>query len=323
MCARHLIDCFANVTLYDNLDQSPLQIAKEKQCHEIVELLMASTHVPYTMHPPHGPAYTEMVPFPPPPTQHPLVMPSTSKKKKSKLTATGSQHQLLQQQIHTTTSSSSSSSPPFPPHQSPPNHYLSPTSSNYASSNVTHSPPLPQQPPISAYPSTSINTHRRYSNATPPEASYSNPTPPSYDPHQDLPTSSAAPPNGAHHHHPAVENGYPMYSADGGPGTRPLQHMSMGTEVGMQTSASSFLPGQGGVYSPPQSGGSLSQKSPTSTFPSPPNCGASYGASPQSLTPSPDAPGTINALGTVHIEGSYGYNPYSMPPQYLIGSTAV
>jgi len=46
---KHLLDCFANVTLLDHLDQSPLQVAMLKQYSDIVDLLRANTHgpVPY------------------------------------------------------------------------------------------------------------------------------------------------------------------------------------------------------------------------------------------------------------------------------------
>ena len=40
---HHLLDCFANATLLDNLDRSPFSIAFEKQHLEIVELLRHSS----------------------------------------------------------------------------------------------------------------------------------------------------------------------------------------------------------------------------------------------------------------------------------------
>lgn len=51
---HHLLDCFANATLLDNLDRSPLQIACEKQQMEIVNLFQQSSQGPLCA-PPHPP----------------------------------------------------------------------------------------------------------------------------------------------------------------------------------------------------------------------------------------------------------------------------
>lgn len=53
-CVKHLIDCFANGTLMDSLDQSPVQVAYHKQHMDIVEMLHNTTQGPFPIHP-HGP----------------------------------------------------------------------------------------------------------------------------------------------------------------------------------------------------------------------------------------------------------------------------
>lgn len=50
-CVKHLLDCFANVTLLDTLDRSPLLIAHEKQHLDIVEMLKTSAHGPILHYP--------------------------------------------------------------------------------------------------------------------------------------------------------------------------------------------------------------------------------------------------------------------------------
>lgn len=54
-CVKHLLDCFANATLLDSLDRSPLQIAYERQHLDVVELLRSSAHGPFH-YPSHYPA---------------------------------------------------------------------------------------------------------------------------------------------------------------------------------------------------------------------------------------------------------------------------
>ena len=58
---RHLLDCYANATLVDSLERSPLQIAYEKQNIEVIEMLQQSSQGPlggpspmYPMKPPHS-----------------------------------------------------------------------------------------------------------------------------------------------------------------------------------------------------------------------------------------------------------------------------
>lgn len=337
MCVKHLIDCFANMTLLDNLEQSPLQVAMQKQHVDIVELLRASSHGPLYMRP-HNGFPTDVVYPSAGHTQ--LSSFASSKKRKAK----GS------------TSSSSAANgghfPKFLPHQVsyPPSSAgmppasahlpgdsiamadLQPTSSNaYAHHEspptypamATHSPPLP--PHCSSYPSTS--THGHYSVATPTTSGYSEVTPTTYD---ELPPSSVAHCNGSSLH--MMEN-YPLYPpSTTDAGTHPLQHLPVVTEaetpygVGAPiTPDSNPYVQTPGAYSPPQSGGSMSHPSP---HPSP-NSG--YGASPQSLTPSPEsqqqqqqmisAVGTVH--GTVHVEPGYSYPGHTMYPHHFIGSTPV
>ena len=386
MCTKHLLDCFANATLFDNLDQSPMQIAMKNQYSDIVELLRASSHgpmPPYRLMP-AGPGYpmsAEMASYPAsqPPQQQLLVTPPTSnKRKKSKLPASNGQlHGKYKQQQSSYSPSSqlhnesiamselhhnapSSTHPPYTSHHSPP-HFPTPlTSSNYPSATATsvHSPPLPPhcQPPITSahYPSSSsthVDTscvttpgpdHPTYSISTPTTSGYSNPTPPTYDPHHQHPILAEDSSGSIPHttvssslpHHSMME-GYPIYpgaAANVGMGTQPLQHFTgaemypVSTSVGVGsdpagTATTSYVPT---AHSPPQSGGSISQNSPVSTFHSPPN---SYN-SPQSLTPSPDSQsaGTtnsvLNALGTVHVEVPYNYHHHNMYQQ-MMGSTPV
>ena len=82
---KHLIDCFANATLLDNLDQSPVQIAMQKQHLDIVALLQTQGPISY---PPRV-----NIPYRPPgnhmdqeqlfqqyhPTSRPLIKPFKSK----------------------------------------------------------------------------------------------------------------------------------------------------------------------------------------------------------------------------------------------------
>ena len=49
-CVKHLLDCFANATLMDSLEQSPIQIAYQKQHLDIVEMLRATTQGPFPVH---------------------------------------------------------------------------------------------------------------------------------------------------------------------------------------------------------------------------------------------------------------------------------
>ena len=49
---RHLLDCYANATLVDSLDRSPLQIAYEKRHIDIVEMLQQSSQGPLVPPPP-------------------------------------------------------------------------------------------------------------------------------------------------------------------------------------------------------------------------------------------------------------------------------
>ena len=352
MCVKHLIDCFANVTLFDNLDQSPLQIAMEKQYGDIVDLLRASAHgpLPYMHRMPANTAAgyslsTEMSPYPQPPQQ--LVTPPTSKKKKSK--GTGSTHgggKLLNGQASYSTSSQLHNEPfamtsmahrniPSSNHSSfGPTHPSHFPTSNYAPTSSTHSPPLPP------HSSTSMASHEHYCNPAPtdPMASAAGYSPPTYDPHQQVHINDDLPPSTSVSHtsgSSSLRHHYPMYHsvADVGTGTHPLHHLPVVTEAEMQTS---FGPNPSSVAltsdhtqfmqntnSPPQSGGTHQQKSPLSVFHSSPNSN-SYGTSPQSLTPSPDSQGTnvLNALGTVHVEGGYTYNHYNLHQQ-IVSSTPV
>jgi hypothetical protein len=213
-------------------------------------------------------------------------------------------------------------------HESPPTY---PTPHTMASSS--RSPPQPPHcQPQSSYPSTS---HGHYSAATPTTSGYSEVTPTTYD---DMPPSSAA----AHRTGATMQrmldnySVYPTSTADAG--TRPLQHLpvvseaesySMGAPITPDNS-NPFAQTPGEVYSPPQSGGSVSHPSPLSVHHSPPKSGV-YVASPQSLTPSPEsqqqrhqmisAVGTVH--GTVHVEPGYNYPSHAMYPQHFIGSTPV
>lgn len=87
---RHLIDCFANATLLDTLDRSPIHIALEKQHHDIVEMLKQSSHGPLIHYHPHsrgmysGPAVEQEVFMRQPP--RPLTRPVPSGRKAKHLT---------------------------------------------------------------------------------------------------------------------------------------------------------------------------------------------------------------------------------------------
>ena len=79
---RHLLDCFANTTLLDNLDRSPLQIAKDRLHHDIMEMLKQATHGPYSqfsvMHTQKGyQPYVQELHFPPH-RNHQMVAPPPS-----------------------------------------------------------------------------------------------------------------------------------------------------------------------------------------------------------------------------------------------------
>lgn len=345
MCVKHLIDCFANVTLLDNLEQSPLQVAMQKQYVDIVELLRASSHGPLYMRPgPHNGFLPEVAAYSPSghTPHHQLVTPPTSKKRKSKNASSNSAsngghlHKFLPSQVSypgsTATPTSlqhgetlamselhmqqqANSNGPYVQHESPPTY-------------PSHSPPLPphchpsQSPPT--YPShspplpphcqqhLSPSSHGHYSVATPTTSCYSVATPTTYD---ELPCNGH------------MLEGYYPGTAD--VGTRPLQHLP---EPGVQTSfvVTSSMGGpitadpfvQNPVYSPPQSGGS--QRSPQSAQHSSPHS-TGYGASPQSLTPSPESQQqTIAAVGTVHhVEPGYSYPGHTIHQQHFMGSTPV
>ena len=354
MCVKHLIDCFANVTLLDNLEQSPMQIAMQKQYVDIVELLRASSHGPLYMRP-HS-AFMSDVSAYSTPGHTPLVTPPSSKKRKPKSVSsssaaagaggarvkqflssqasypspTTSQQQQLpgdgiaMTELHLQQASSSSGNTSYV--HSPP--------TTYPHNISSHSPPLPphcQQQPTS--------THGHYSAATPTTSSYSEATPTPYD---ELPPPAKAHCSSSSSLQNRVES-YGLYPSNAEAGTRPLQHLPVVTEAGMQTCYngngnvpitpdSQFVQTPGGVYSPPQSGGSMSQQSPHSAqHSSPGNSTVGYGASPQSATPSPPesqhqqtiaAVGTVH--GTLHVEsGSYNYPTHILHPQHFMGSTPV
>lgn len=330
MCVKHLIDCFANVTLLDNLEQSPLQIAMQKQYGDIILLLRTSSHGPLYMRSPNGflpdvSSYPATGHAP----HHQLVTPHTSVKKKKGKSAGGVSsshaHKFLGSQVSypsSTTPTTSSSHFQMSEVQGSSTHHHSPPT--YPS----HSPPLPPHcQPHNPYPSTS--NHGHYSVATPTSSGYS-------DPHQqvDLPPVSSSV------SHSVVEQGYPLYptTTDVGVGTRPLQHLPMVSEVGIQTfPAHSLTPD--GVSNPfvqppysPQSGGSQRSPQSAATLQASPNSISPYGASPQSTTPSPEtqqgATIAVGTVGTVHVEGGIGYNysSHCIPPhphQTFMGSTPV
>lgn len=234
---------------------------------------------------------------------------------------------------HTSTAQSIATASSYAHHHSPPN-YPPPTPVTVTTS---HSPPLPPHCQPHSY-----STTGHYSVTTPPSSGYSDHTPPTYELVGDgdaLPSVSMAH-TGRHHSAAPVVDGYPLYpsNADMDNGTRPLQHLpvttagmqtnfhahSMGTALTPDSVGNHYVPTPGVAYSPPQSGGSISQRSPQSTLQPSPN---SYGASPQSLTPSPPESQysqhpTIAALGTVHVEPGYNY-PSHILHQHFVGSTPV
>ena len=310
LCVKHLLDCFANVTLLDHLDQSPVQISMQKQYTDIVELLRASAHgpMPYMRQMPPGSAsYTYSPNGYPPTTQQQLVTPPTSKKKK----------RAARTQSPTSFPASSAVSHASPPDQynhtssaysnpTPPGGYSNPTPPG-GYSNPTPPGGYSNPTPPGGY--SNPTPPGGYSNPTPP-GGYSNPTPPSYEHHHSMqgeaelssattPTVSGATP---------LQHPYgPLYPSTTGStdvvasSTRPLQHFSMVTD---QPASFPHSEGQAGAYAytgvpSPQSGGSVTQSSPHSVFPSPPNTN-----SPPSLTPSPEARQTnIHATGMVYVEG--------------------
>lgn len=363
MCVKHLIDCFANVTLLDNLEQSPMQVAVQKQYIDIVELLRASSHGPLYMRGPNG-FSPDMATYTPSGQHTQLSTFSSSKKRKPKSASSSTTpngghftkflpHQVsYQSAMHPSSSHlqpgetvamthlqpgetiamaelTNGTAGAYAYHESPPT-YPPQTMAN------SHSPPLPphcQQQ--NSYPSTS--THGHYSVTTPTTSGYPEATPTTYD---DLPLSSVAHCNGSSLH---MMDTYPLYPTSSAEvGTRPLQHLPVVTEREGQTPAygaltpdsnNPFVPG-GGVYSPPQSGGSVSHASPHSAQNPSPNSG--YGTSPQSLsTPSPEShvqqqqQQTISAVGTVHgtvhVEpAGYAYpGQHSVYQQHFVGSTPV
>lgn len=98
-CVRHLLDCFANTTLLDNLDRSPMQIAKDKLHHDIVEMLKQSTHGPYSqfsvMHAQKGyQPYVQELHFPPP-RNHQVVAPPPSSTMAAHMDADVHHHHLV------------------------------------------------------------------------------------------------------------------------------------------------------------------------------------------------------------------------------------
>lgn len=357
MCVKHLIDCFANVTLLDNLEQSPMQIAMQKQYGDIVELLRTSAHGPLYMRPPNG-FMSEVPAYPSAGHTHQLVTPPTSKKRKSKSTSSSSAsasnfHGKFGPSGGYPSSSTTATTPTssshlhrdnipmseFQHHQQLPTtatptssytHHPSPSNYPPPPGAPSHSPPLP--PTHSAYPTTSNHGH----------------TPSSYEHQQvmvgesEMPAVSVAPhtsPPSSSHLHSSVVEAYPLYpsTADVGTGTRPLQHLPVVTEAGIQTSfatghsamtpdsvSNSFMHNPGGVYSPPQSS-TVSQRSPQSavTLQPSPN---SYGTSPQSVTPSPESQqqSTIAAVGTVlQVEPGYNYPSHHFQHQHFMSSTPV
>lgn len=235
----------------------------------------------------------------------------------------------LPQQLTSTASS-------YAHHQSPPN-YPPPSA-------TSHSPPLPANcQPHSTYPATS--NHTQYTVATTNASGYSEHTPSTgYEHHQVLvgETELAPPVSVAHSsassslHHSAVVEGYSLYpgTADVGTGTRPLQHLPVASEAEIFPTSHSvgtaltpdtpFVQSTGNAYSPPQSGGSVSQRSPQSAVLQPsPN---SYGTSPQSLTPSPpeSQQATIAAVGTVHYVEPYNYpmaSHFQQQQQFMSGTS--
>ena len=71
-CVKHLLDCFANATLLDNLDRSPMDIAAKKMHTDIIDMLRSTSHGFY--HPGHS--RTQMVSYMQDPTAvHPMYHP--------------------------------------------------------------------------------------------------------------------------------------------------------------------------------------------------------------------------------------------------------
>ena len=338
MCVKHLIDCFANVTLLDNLEQSPMQIAMQKQYVDIVELLRSSSHGPLYMRPPNG--------FLPDVTTYPgsvhttqLVTPPFSKKKKPKSTSC-SYSSASNAHFH---GKFFTSQVPYPaPSATPPSSHLQQqgdamamselhlqqqgnggphqSSPTYPQPTASHSPPLPTH--CNPYPSTSSHSH--YSVATPTTVGYSDATPTNYD-HRVVVSDDLVPSSTRHH---SMMEGYPIYPSTADVGTHPLQHLPVVSEARVQstyppTSQHTLATNTDNVYSPPQSGGS--QRSPQSAHHASPNS-TYYGASPESLTPSPEsrtiaAVGTVH--GTVHVEPGYDYPAHTMYAQHFMGNTQV
>lgn len=365
MCVKHLLDCFANVTLLDNLERSPLQMAGLKQNVDIVELLQASSHGPLYMRPHNGfPADMAVATYAP--SGHTQLSTFASSKKRkpkssssSSSTANGGHFpKFLPHQVAYPAGMPPISSHLPPPAGMPPvSSHLPPPGESIAMSELqgigssggtyshqespptyhTHSPPLPSHcQPQNSYPTTS--THGHYSAATPTTSGYSQVTPTTYE---EVPSSSAASRCNGNAMH--MMDSYPVYpTSTADAGTRPLQHLpvvsetepyaagnSMGPPI-TPDSSNPFSVQPSGVYSPPQSGGSVSHPSPQSAQHASPNSGG-YVASPQSLTPSPEsqqqrqqmiaAVGTVH--GTVHVESGYNYPGHSMYPQHFVGSTPV
>ncbi len=359
MCVKHLLDCFANVTLLDSLEQSPMQIAMQKQHADIVEMLRTSAHGPLYMRPP-GP-HNSFLPEPSTysPAHHPLVTPPISKKKKSKsATSSNSHFHPFRNQGQGSFQGAPSSHMAMSELQTSHAHSMAMTELQHStSSTVTQatltasyahqqpSPPnYPPGPPGSSrsppllpphcqqlYIPTSNPAH--YSMATPTTSSgYSDPSPPSYDPHQMMGEEAHSSVSSSLQHSSAVLDNYPLYTPME---TRPLQHLPVESEADIQTSyagthhtMAEYGQAQGGAASPPQSGGSVSQRSPPSAFHAGPSPNStSYGASPQSLTPSPESQHPTIAVGTLHgtvqVEQGYGYphHHHNMHQQHFMGSS--
>ena len=297
------------MTLLDHLDQSPLQVAMQKQYSDIVDLLRANTHgpVPYMRQMSSG-AFNFTHNGYPPTSQQQVGTTSTNTKAKKKRTRPSSPNYPV-----------STTSPPDPFNQTPSGGYSNPTPPG-GYSNPTPPGGYSNPTPPGGY--SNPTPPGGYSNPTPPGGYSNHPTPP-YDhqhPIQEADVVAVTTPivsNGVLQHPSGLESSayatrYPPIATPtdvmAPSSTRPLNHLYShpegpgGTPLGM------------GVNSPPQSGGSVTQSSPHSVlFHSPPDTN-----SPSSLTPSPEGRQTnIHATGMVYVEPStmLGSNflPHTIP----------
>ncbi len=241
MCVKHLLDCFANVTLLDHLDQSPIQIAMQKQYSDIVDLLRSNAHgpMPYVrqMAPGNG-TYNFSAPngYPASSVHHQqqLITPPTNKKKKKA---------RVQSPTSYLTGPVSHASPPEQYNPPPAAGYSNPTPpGGFANTNPTppgvYSNPNPTPPGSYSNPTppggySNSTPPGGYSNPTPP-GGYSNPTPPgSYsNPTPPGGYSNPTPPGGySNHPTPPYDHQHAMQAEDMASvttptvsGVTPLQH---------------------------------------------------------------------------------------------------